>query len=308
MPDCFNFLMEKRTSVSFFSCEKTIYQDSGGTVTENLDENSRNESCISRKTALRLGKLCISIEKYYKTSCDIEWGILNEEIYILQSRPVTTAAAETDSEIKHEFDAPLQCENEYFTVANVGEVLPGATSTLTIDLVTKFFSNILKRQSAEKGLVDNLFKSKYFLTGFFPFCNHLMITVAGMMNRYGFDTPRSKGFMISIYGRILDDPDLLEYARSKMVDEFKETFKSQFMYYKELLTFDFGYERIRNKIHNYHLDFLNYKTAEETFEAILKSCSDFDDAGRMHIDCSESSSNWNMYMFTILCQAKGSKL
>ncbi|GFY45139.1 putative phosphoenolpyruvate synthase [Trichonephila inaurata madagascariensis] len=238
---------------------------SGGTVTENLDENSRNESCISRETALRLGKLSINIEKYYKTSCDIEWGILNEEIYILQSRPVTTAAAETDSEIRHEFDAPLQCENEYFTVANVGEVLPGATSTLGIDLVTKYFSNILKRQSAEKGLVDNLFKSKYFLTGFFPFSNHLMITVEGMMNRYGFDTPRSKGFMISIFGRILDDPDLLEYARN----------------------------------------FLNYKTAEETFEAILKSCSDFDDAGRMHIDCSESSSNWNMHMFTILCQAKG---
>ncbi|GFT51519.1 probable phosphoenolpyruvate synthase, partial [Nephila pilipes] len=100
--------------------QRIVMQDSGGTVTEDLDENSRNESCLSRETALRLGKLAINIEKYYKSSCDIEWGILDDEIYVLQSRPVTTAAAETDNEIKHEFDAPLQCENEYYTVANVG--------------------------------------------------------------------------------------------------------------------------------------------------------------------------------------------
>ncbi|GFT61032.1 putative phosphoenolpyruvate synthase [Nephila pilipes] len=184
--------------------------------------------------------------------------------------------------------------------------MPGATSTLGIELVTKFFSIIFKRQSIEKGLVDSLFKSKYFLTGFFPFSNHMMVTVAEMIIRYGLDTPRSKGFMISIFGRILDDPELLEYARSKVTEDFKESLKTKFMYYKELLSFDFGYERVRNKIHNYHLDFLNYNTAKETFTALLKSCSDFDDAGRKHIDCSEGSSNWNMYMFTILCQAKGS--
>ncbi|GFU80624.1 uncharacterized protein TNCV_245341, partial [Trichonephila clavipes] len=38
------------------------------------------------------------------------------------SRPVTNATAETDHEIKHEFDAPLRSESEYFTVANVGLV------------------------------------------------------------------------------------------------------------------------------------------------------------------------------------------
>ncbi|GIY54416.1 uncharacterized phosphotransferase YvkC [Caerostris extrusa] len=47
-------------------------------------------------------------------------GILNDKVYILQSRPVTNVAAETDHEIKHEFDPPLRCENEYFTVASVG--------------------------------------------------------------------------------------------------------------------------------------------------------------------------------------------
>ncbi|GFT61039.1 putative phosphoenolpyruvate synthase [Nephila pilipes] len=286
--------------------QRIVMQDSGGTATEDLDENLRSESCLSKENALRLGKLAINIEKYYKSSCDIEWGILNDEIYILQSRPITTAAPETDNEIKHEFDAPLHCENEYYTVANIGEILPGATSTLGIEIVTKYYSNIFKRISAEKGLVDSLFKSKYFLTGFFPFSNQMMITVAELIIRYGFDTPRSKGFMISTFGRILDDPELLERAKSKINENFKETFKSKFMYYKELFAFDLGYERVKSKVHNYHLSFLNYSTANETYEALLKSCSDLDDAGRTHIDCSETSSNWNMHMFSILCQAKGS--
>ncbi|GFY55915.1 probable phosphoenolpyruvate synthase, partial [Trichonephila inaurata madagascariensis] len=108
--------------------QRIVMQDSGGTATEDLDESARKESCLSKETALNLGKLAIKIEKYYESPCDIEWGILGNEIYILQSRPVTTTAAETDYEMKHEFDVPLQCENEYYTVANIGEILPGATS------------------------------------------------------------------------------------------------------------------------------------------------------------------------------------
>ncbi|GFT97647.1 uncharacterized phosphotransferase YvkC, partial [Nephila pilipes] len=286
--------------------QRIVLQDSGGTVTEDLDEDSRKESCLSKETALRLGKLAIKIENYYRASCDIEWGISDDKIYILQSRPVTTTAAETEYEIKHEFDVPLQCESEYYTVANIGEILPGATSPLGIELFSKYFSNVLRKQTEEKGLSDNMFKSKYFLAGFFPFLNHMMITVAELIIRYGFDTPRSKGFMISIFGRILDDPELLEYAKSKIKGDFKDTFRSKFMYYRDLFAFDFAYEKVRNKIHNYHLDFLNYNTAKETFRAILKSCSDFDDAGRLQVTCTESSSSWNMFIFSILSEAKGS--
>ncbi|GFV77586.1 putative phosphoenolpyruvate synthase [Trichonephila clavipes] len=282
-----------------------IIENSGGTVGEDLDEGARGESCLSEENSMRLGKLAIKVEKYYEAPCDIEWGILDNEIYILQSRPVTTTAAETEYEMKHEFDVPLQCENEYYTVANIGEILPGATSPLGIELFSKYFSNVLRKQTIEKGLSGNMFKSKYFLAGFFPFLNHMMLTVAELIIRYGFDTPRSKGFMISIFGRILDDPELLEYAKGKIKGDFKESFRSKFMYYRDLFGFDFWYEKVKNKIHNYHLDFLNYNTAKETFSAILKSCSDFDDAGKLQVTCTESSSSWNMYIFSILCKAKG---
>ncbi|GFY37324.1 probable phosphoenolpyruvate synthase [Trichonephila inaurata madagascariensis] len=285
--------------------QRIVMQDSGGTVIEDIDEDTKSQSCLSSETAERLGKLAIKIERFYKSSRDIEWGILDDEIYILQSRPVTNATAETDHEIKHEFDAPLRSESEYFTVANVGEVMPGATSPLGIETLTKCFSNVLKRDAFEKGIVDNLFQSKYFLTGILPFFNNMMITVAEMLVRYGLNTPRSKGFMISVFGRILDDPDLLEYASHKAPGEFKSSLMSDLRYYKELFFFDYGIEKAKKKFDNYHLDFLKPKTAKETFKAILNSCSDFDEAVHYHMQCSENSSNWNMYMFTTLCDAKG---
>lgn len=286
--------------------QKMVMLDSGGTSTVELDENSRTQSCLSEETALRLGELAIKIEKYYKCSCDIEWGILDKEIYILQSRPVTTAAATTDYEIKHEFDAPMQCERQYFTMANIGEVMPGAVSTLGLELATKYFNSVLQRIVADKGMVENLFSNKYFLSSLLSFYNHMMMSPAELIAQNGLDTTSSKAFMMGTFGRILDDPELFEYAKTKMKKGFKPTFRMMLEYYWTLFTFDFGYEKVRKTIHNHPLYFLKCNTAEETFNAILKSCSDFDEAGRFHMDCSDGSSNWNMYLFTILSNAKGS--
>ncbi|GIY00066.1 putative phosphoenolpyruvate synthase, partial [Caerostris darwini] len=221
-------------------------------------------------------------------------------------RPITKIAAETEHEIKHEFDAPLRCENEYFTVANIGEILPGATSTLGIDLVMKYYSVYFRKQTLKKGFPDHLFKCKYFLTGFLPFYNHVMMTVAQMVTRYGIDTPRSKGFMISIFGRLLDDPQLLSYAYGKVKPGGKPSVRSILRHCWDLFFYDLGFEKVKKKINNYSLSFLKLKSAEETFTALINSCSDFDEAAEMHIESSESSSEWNMTLLQILSEAKGS--
>ncbi|KAF8792176.1 putative phosphoenolpyruvate synthase like protein [Argiope bruennichi] len=268
--------------------QRMVMQDSGGTATEDIDENSRNEACLSKETVIRLGRLGVKIEKYYKSSRDIEFGIANDKVFILQSRPVTNVAAETDYEIQHEFDNALRCENVYYTIANVGEVLPGATTPLTIDLVTKYFSVFFERQSLRKsGLVENFFKSKYFLIGVQPFSYHMMMTAAELLTRYGIDTPRTKGFMISVFGRIITDPGLLNYAYSRCKGEPEASLKNDLRYYWELFFYDSGYSKIRESIFNYPLDFLKYDTAKETYDAILRACSDFDGllCKSMQINC-----------------------
>ncbi|GFS67091.1 putative phosphoenolpyruvate synthase [Nephila pilipes] len=286
--------------------QKMVMLDSGGTATVELDENSGGKSCLSKEAALRLGEIAIKIENHYKCPCDIEWGILKEYIYILQSRPITTAAAVTDFEIKHEFDAPLQCENQYLSVANVGEVMPGAVSTLGMELTLKYFNSVLQKIIAGQGFVENLFSNKYFSSGMFSFYNHLMIAPAEMIAQNGIDTVSAKAFMISVFGRILEDPELFEYAKTKQKTGFKATLKMKIEHYWHLATFDFGFEKIRRKVYNHPLNFVRQNTARETFETILKTCSDFDDAGLYHMSCTNGSSDWNMWLFSILHEARGS--
>ncbi|GFS84669.1 putative phosphoenolpyruvate synthase [Trichonephila clavipes] len=287
--------------------QKIVMQDSGGTITEDLDENSRKESCLSKETAERLGKLSLKIESFYKSSRDIEWGIYKDQIYILQSRPVTNIAPETDYEMKHEFDIPLRCETEYFSVANVGEVMPGASSPLGIDCLTKYFNNFFKVHAVTKGMKksSDLLVEKYHWIFPAPFMNHMMLKVIEMIGPNGIDSQVSKGFMISMFGRILKDPEMLSYGRERFKKLVKPPLKTKLRFYWDLFTYDYKLERVKKEIDAYHLDFLKKKTAKETFAAIVRTCSDFDKSALAHVDCLTGSSMWNMIMFSILSNAKG---
>ncbi|CAL1271859.1 unnamed protein product [Larinioides sclopetarius] len=286
--------------------QKIIMKDSGGVVVEDIDEDSRKDSCLSKETAEFLGKIAVKIEKFYRSSRDIEWGISNNKIYMLQSRPVTNAAAVTENELIHEFDPPLRSEREYFSTANVGEVMPDPASPLGLELCLKFWCSFFRRNALERGLGDNLFQTKYFLSALYMFSNRMMASVTEMISRYGVDTPNSKAFQISWYGRILEDPELLSQAKEQMCKK-KMTLplKTRLMQLRDLYFFDFGLKKLKKKIDSYHRNFMKEKTAKDTFKALVNSCSDFDEAAVKHMECTDSSSNWNMKMFYLLWEAKG---
>ncbi|GFY45136.1 elongation of very long chain fatty acids protein 4 [Trichonephila inaurata madagascariensis] len=224
-----------------------------------------------------------------------------------ESRPVTNIAPETEYEMKHELDIPLRCETEYFSVANVGEVMPGASSPLGIDNLTKYFHNFFKIHALTKGLKksNDLLNEKYHLNGPVPFMNHMMLKVIEIIGPNGIDSQVSKGFMISMFGRVLKDPEMLSYGRERFKKGMKPPLKTKLRFYWDLFTHDFKLEKVKKKIDAYHLDFLTKKTAKETFVAIVTSCSDFDESALTHVDCLTSSSVWNMIMFSILSNAKG---
>ncbi|GIY56082.1 putative phosphoenolpyruvate synthase, partial [Caerostris darwini] len=70
--------------------------------------------------------------------------------------------------------------------------------------------------------------------------------------------------------------------------------------------FDVGLKNLKEKVDNYQLKFLEFKTAKETYTALINSCSDFDYVADRHLLCTDNSSNWNMSMFDILVKEKGS--
>ncbi|MBI9013092.1 MAG: phosphoenolpyruvate synthase [Clostridiales bacterium] len=62
----------------------------GGTKEFVIDENSKNKQILSDIQILKLERLGRAIESYFSYPQDIEWCIIDEQIYIVQSRPVTT--------------------------------------------------------------------------------------------------------------------------------------------------------------------------------------------------------------------------
>jgi pyruvate,water dikinase len=64
--------------------------DAGNTVKVPVPENKKNKQVLSDDELSRLTELGKTIQNHYNFPQDTEWGIENNKIYMLQSRPVTT--------------------------------------------------------------------------------------------------------------------------------------------------------------------------------------------------------------------------
>lgn len=93
--------------------------------------------CLSDEDSLRLGQVALSIQSHFDAGPrDIEWGIKDGIIYILQSRPITNLdSSYSDWELAHELDSGHQSEQELYSRANSGEVFPGSASFLALTFV-----------------------------------------------------------------------------------------------------------------------------------------------------------------------------
>jgi pyruvate,water dikinase len=71
--------------------EIAIYaRPEGGTATIELKGDMQTDPALSDEEAIRLAKMGRGIEEHFDNPQDIEWCLADGEIYILQSRPITT--------------------------------------------------------------------------------------------------------------------------------------------------------------------------------------------------------------------------
>ena len=101
---------------------------------------NRSECCLSEDQILLLGNLSLEVHRFYGNPRDIEWGIKDNNLYLLQSRPITNLENWSDWEAMHDMDSGQQSENEYLSRANVGEVFPGSTSHLGLSWMINLMS------------------------------------------------------------------------------------------------------------------------------------------------------------------------
>ncbi|GBM32722.1 Putative phosphoenolpyruvate synthase [Araneus ventricosus] len=257
--------------------------------------------------ALQLAKLALKIEKSYRSYRDIEWGFWNNNLYIFQSRPVTSGSGETDFEIDHEFDGPLRNENDYFALCNIGEVMPGATSPLGIEIIMKFF-NIVFRKSNFVGFQQSD-DTKYYPRGFQPWYNHMMFCTIDLFHDLNENPDKVQANSIGLFGRVLEDEELFSMAierhrksRSPKQYTFKENLKRLYrLLYGAKRTLD----RAVRHYEKYNIPLSDFHDSQDLFNHLMYCCTDLTRAFNAHLTASESASVLNIYIFLILQKAEG---
>ena len=70
--------------------EKYIAWDNQGTYEKDTEKDKIEIACLNETELSKIAALNIAASNYYSFPQDIEWAIVHNEVYLLQSRPITT--------------------------------------------------------------------------------------------------------------------------------------------------------------------------------------------------------------------------
>lgn len=140
---------------------KTVRIDGGSSEVPTTAEE-RSEPSLSPAQVAQLVELVRTVEAQAGHAVDVEWAFAGHDLYLLQSRPVTAAAAaatavptvpppgwipSTNTQIDPRF--PLH------TNGNIGEILPGCITPLTWSRVGVLIDYAFTKQYHQLGVIDH---------------------------------------------------------------------------------------------------------------------------------------------------------
>jgi pyruvate,water dikinase len=89
-PDVLTVDRETGRVLSAKIADKQVYLAAGTGKEQPVAESLRNKSCLSSRDVHRLWELGKRIMEHFAAPQDIEWAIHQGDLYLLQSRPITT--------------------------------------------------------------------------------------------------------------------------------------------------------------------------------------------------------------------------
>ena len=89
-PDALRLDRETGKVLAATIADKHVLLAAGAGETQPVDESCRRRPCLGGRDVHRLWQLGKRIVEHFRSPQDIEWAIHDEEIYVLQSRPITT--------------------------------------------------------------------------------------------------------------------------------------------------------------------------------------------------------------------------
>ncbi|KAL4716575.1 hypothetical protein ACJJTC_010239, partial [Scirpophaga incertulas] len=102
-------------------------------------------ACLSPADVLRLAQHGVAQERLWGAGRDIEWAICDDEIFLVQARPITSLERWSEEELLHELDTAIMADDELTTFANCGEVFPKPVTALSYDMVVMPLSKAVRK-------------------------------------------------------------------------------------------------------------------------------------------------------------------
>ncbi|XP_013794536.1 uncharacterized protein LOC106478534 [Limulus polyphemus] len=276
--------------------------EADGEIKDMVSATNSSQSCLSESSAIYLGHVGVLVEKCFASLRDIEWAMVKENIYLLQARSITSTETETEFEIIHENDSPLRSEHEFFTKANIGEVIPGAISPLGMFTLMYIFEMSFKRIKMYPPELLYPYLSKTiccrFNHAFFSMLDNPYFTNEGNM---------ATGYQVSFFGRPIRNREMAERSKDRLsMFKMSLSFVLRCICFicKSLLQANQVLQNTEKRYSSYDLP-VNFKDSLEMYKTIEKYLlSTTHESLVCHMCCTSNSQLWNAFLLNLLVSAE----
>ncbi len=148
----------------------------------------------------------LAAEASFGMPLDLEWAADDRgDVYWLQARPITTLGGPDINE----FDHPAR-PDQFFTLANIGEMMPGAVSTLTLDVFGDAIDFCIRHFYKKAGAIRRADRGERFVVSFY---GHLFMNMGLMFKMTDLVLVSDReSFYRNLLGRNLEDGPAVQTA------------------------------------------------------------------------------------------------
>ncbi len=153
--------------------EMKVLPAPGGTKEVAIDESFRQQASLTDDQAIAVARLATEIEEIENRPVDIEWAVFDGNVYILQSRPITTLPSVTQSSASAppdgwvpELNTPIDPRYPLYTNGNISEILPGCITPLSWSYIGPTIEHAFRSQGIALGVMVES-GPEYQVLGFF---------------------------------------------------------------------------------------------------------------------------------------------
>ncbi|XP_076349501.1 rifampicin phosphotransferase-like isoform X2 [Tachypleus tridentatus] len=282
--------------------KKMKYQisEKGGTLESVVSVSDSEKCCLSVEDIEKLGRIGMIVESAFGSARDIEWAIIEGQIYLLQARPVTREDKVTEYDLIHGLDDGVIIENEIFSIANVGEVFPGATSPITLTgilriMTTSFMRYFHECQGSWRPFTSLLPKE------IVVFNNRIMFLVeeALMRDFEESDSSLSRMWELAVFGRLIEEREQIRNLAVHRLGYMPIHVKRRTLFYviRDSFFIEKNLRRLKKKIFNYTIPEEMKSSSWKMYNYISHIFTIISEVCLFHATCTTVSSFFNSILF-----------